>query len=149
KDIDERLVGCPMTAAKKVPALASDQPQFHSNAARFTLPNKLLRPPEDVGIKGTAEPPVTRDDDQTHNLKRAVLKQRLQVPVCGTAQVGNDPPHLQSVGAKRQDTTLGAPELRGRDHFHGLGDLLGILYGADLAPQSLKARHGLQNLVIC
>ncbi len=39
--------------------------------------------------------------------------------------------HLPGIGARREHGLLGSPELRCRDHLHGLGDLLRALHAPD------------------
>src|SRR5262249_36942561 len=50
--------------------------------------------------------------------------------------------HLMGIGARGLGRSLGAPQLRCRDHLHGLGDLLRRLGGGDAHAHVLETGHG-------
>jgi hypothetical protein len=52
-------------------------------------------------------------------------------------EIAEHPTHFMSVGPRSQNTVLRTLQLRGRDHFHGLGDLLRIFEGGNFPPERL------------
>ena len=59
----------------------------------------------------------------------------------GLGEIREEFAHLRSVRPGRDDAFLGAAQFCGRDHFHGLGDLLRVLDGADAPPEIDQAGH--------
>src|SRR5262249_13166024 len=49
--------------------------------------------------------------------------------------------HVVGIGPRRLGLRLGAPQLGGRHHLHGLGDLLRRLGGGDAHPHVFKRGH--------
>jgi len=59
------------------------------------------------------------------------------LPVRAAGQAAEHHRHLLRVGPRGENALLRALELRRGHHLHGLGDLLRVLDGANLAPQAL------------
>ena len=70
------------------------------------------------------------------------VRGRPLVPGCRGRDVGQHPPQQRPVRPRSDHPVLRPPQLRGGDHFHGLGDLLRVLDRADAPPDVDQARHG-------
>ena len=66
--------------------------------------------------------------------RRAAIRDR-------TGYVAQDLAHLLGIRARRFRCGLRAPQLRGSDHLHGFGDLLGRFGRRNANPHVLEAGH--------
>ena len=62
---------------------------------------------------------------------------RVGRPIDALTQIAQHPSHLVRIGPGREDPVLRTLELRRGHHFHGLGNLLRIFEGRNLAAQTL------------
>ncbi len=106
---------------------------------------KLLRGFEQVRVERAREARVAGKEDQVDALHLAHGKPRtFRSPIVGLRggrKIRQHFAHQIGVGTRRNDALLGAAQFRGRDHFHGLGDLLRVFHGADAPPQIDQTRH--------
>ena len=105
------------------------------------LPDKSFRRLYDIGVEGAAQPLVGGDHHQLNALFLPFFQQGMP-PDLGAGHQAPD--HLEDaagVGPGSQDRLLGSPQLGGRDHLHGLGDLLGVAYRADPASNVQDVGH--------
>src|ERR1044071_8944217 len=70
----------------------------------------------------------------------------MKVFVSTLGQLAQNFGHLVRERARRDDAILRAFEFRSRDHFHGLRDLLRVLYRLDAPADVQKIRHRLTSL---
>src|SRR5258706_102754 len=126
----------------KAEALVADAAHVHLLA--LALPFLVLRERQalHVGVQAPAQALVGRDEDHADALNRVALDQE-GVPVfrIGMADMRGDVADLLAVGARVAHALLRLPHLRGRDHFHGLGDLPSVLHTLDLHPDFFCPRH--------
>jgi len=131
---------------EEVPRLAAgrDQDDFLSLAG--LLLDEPLRRLEDVRVEGAAETAVGGHADHPDPLRLADGKKGMILrvdPQCQAVQ------HIHEFGRVRTEIfhpLLRRLEFRGGHHIHGLGDLLGLFYGADLPFDILECGH--ENLLL-
>jgi metal-dependent hydrolase (beta-lactamase superfamily II) len=98
--------------------------------------------PQDVRVEATAQPLVGGDHDRAdapHVL--AHREERVAVLGVGLGDVHRDLESAQEIRPRCAHAVLGLFHLRGRDHFHRLGDLARALHALDLVPDLFRARH--------
>src|SRR5207237_2815755 len=135
------LANRPEATSEEFAALAANEADGDLYSARLALPEELASSTQDIGVERAAEASVAGDDEDFDVARRPLLQQWMGGPIHAEAEVGNDHAHLVPIRPGRQDAILRPLEL-GRGHpLPGLGDLLGALDGADLAPQVLHAWH--------
>ena len=80
------------------------------------------------------------DQQQMHLILAGAGQQRRRAGRTGRGgrDVGDHRVHFFGVGPRRFGGGLRAAQLRGRDHLHGLGDLLRRLGGGDADPHVFK-----------
>ena len=127
----------PRAPSEKITAFSPGHGHAHLFALLRMLPQELRGLPENIGVKGSAQPPVTRDHEQFGFVSLAFVQQRMRDPARPFRKMTHDVPKLMRVRAGRENAVLGPLELGRRDHFHGFGDFLGIFYGSDLPSQAL------------
>ena len=66
-----------------------------------------------------------------------IRDRRVGGTVDALTEIAEHPAHFMGVRPRSQNAILRTLELRGRDHFHGLGNLLRILEGGDFPPERL------------
>ncbi len=81
---------------------------------------------EEIGIERPTQSLVRGDDDHPGPLPFSALQEGVGI-ICTSRNPCQDPRQSVRVGSRLGDRHLGPPKLRRRDHFHGLGDLLGSL----------------------
>ena len=114
-------------ALEEVAALAADERHRDVAAIRRLrlVDRELQRRLGDVGVEAAAQAAVGGDHDQQRaRRQRIVVQQRVRRVVGARRQVVEDPEHFLRVRTAAQNAFLRAAQLRGRDHLHGLRDLL-------------------------
>ena len=110
----------------------------------FPLPrDEDLTLPDDARVERAAKSAVGRQHDEQH--PRRLRGTRLYEPVLAQTrlrrEVGDHLTQLLPEGAPLNDGVLRATQLRRRDHFHRLRDLLRAADGRDPLADGLEARH--------
>ncbi len=123
-------------AAQEIAPLAADG--FNFDILPDLLPDELHGRFENVRVEGPRQSFVTGHHNQEDVVLLALRQQR--VPRLARLGIVNFRPRHQrlqhicqhlSIGARSQRAILRTPELRRRDHLHGLGDLARIDHTAD------------------
>ncbi len=123
-------------------ALAADRAVFDLDALAAPLLVRLQHQPQHVGVEAAAQSLVGRDHHGADALDRLALDQeRVAVLGRGLRRVDGDVQHAAQVRPRLAHPVLGLLHLRGRDHFHGLGDLARALHALDLVADFLGSRH--------
>ncbi len=136
-----------IAAAQEVAAFAADGFDFDVLAG-FQF-QKAHRRFEDVGVESSRQALVAGDHDQQDVVFGALRQQGMAWLAClrivnfgaGHQRLQNIRQHL-GVRTRRQGAFLRPPQLRRRDHLHGLGDLPRVGHAADAAPDIENVRHG-------
>ena len=136
----ERVIGARPYASLLGKVLANVREQAHLGPLRVRR-DQVRRRPMDVRVEGAAEAAVSRDDHHddflfgSHREERVLQLSRLR---------RDRRQHIREelcVGAGANHAVLGPPELRRRDHLHGLGDLLRALDRAQPAADVDERSH--------
>ena len=99
---------------------------------------------ENIAVIAAGKTPVACNDEIENLLSLPFLEiGGGKVPI-GSGDVLDGSMQDLKIGAGSRNLRLGAPKLGGRDHFHGLGDLLGAFHAADAVFDFLggNASHG-------
>jgi hypothetical protein len=140
------LQGGLVDLAEVVAALAANDRDLDVVVARLLLPQEALGAPRDVAVEASREPAVRGDDDEEDAPRVGVGHQERVLVEVVRAHPRREPAHdlteLLRVGTRRDHPLLGALQLRGGHHLHGLGDLLGVLDAADALADVAQRRHG-------
>jgi hypothetical protein len=92
------------------------------------LSQKNLSGFDQIGVESAAQPFVGGDQKNAVTLIATRIQQRMmKILRCLRREVLKHLAHLLSEGTRIKHAVLRPAQLRRRDHFHGLGDLLGIL----------------------
>ena len=120
-----------MPAPKKSRPFTADRHDLDLLATMVA--DKNLRRSSDVRIESSAESAICRNHDEEDPLLGPHLEERMREVLLPRRQISEDHLQLVCIRSCAEYTLLRAPQLRGRDGFHGLGQLLRILNGADPA----------------
>ena len=124
-------------AAQLLVALAADAEELDLFALVHQRLRALAGEAHDRGIECAAQTAFAgADQEQMHLILAGAGQQRRRAGRAGggAGDVGDHRVHLFGVGPRRFGGALRAAQLRGRDHLHGLGDLLRRLGGGDADP---------------
>eukprot|EP01139_Manchomonas_bermudensis_P015851 Amastigsp_a511200_9.p3 type:complete len:207 gc:universal Amastigsp_a511200_9:791-1411(+) len=94
-----------------------------------------------VGVQAAAQTLIGRHHDETRCFGVVGRHERVGVLGVGLGQVGRDVADLVAVRTGSTHPFLRLAHLGGRHHFHGFGDLLGVLHRLDLAAYFLACCH--------
>ena len=121
-------------AAELLVALAADAEEFHFLALVHQGQSALAGEAHDRRVEGARQAALAGADQQQVNLIAAGAGQqrrRAGRTGGGAGDVGDHRDHFVGIGTCSFRGGLRAAQLRGRDHLHGLGDLLRRLGGGD------------------
>ena len=94
-------------------------------------------------FKGAGKALVGRDHDEADLVRTFVLgEERMLVLGVRFREVRADHTDLVAVRASGKHPVLRLAHLRGRNHFHRLGDLARVLHALDLSANFLSTGHG-------
>ena len=127
----------PRAPPEKVTAFSPGRRHAHLFTPLRMLIQKLRGLPENIGVKRSAQPPVTRDHEQFGFVTLAFAQQGMRDGARPFRQVPHHVPKLMRVRPGRENAVLGPLQLGRRDHFHRLRDFLCILDGSDLPSEAL------------
>ncbi len=131
-------------ATQLLVALAADAEELDLLAFRHQRIGPLAREPHDRRVERAAQSALGgADHEQMHAVAAGAGEQpRRRVEVADRGgDVAEHLVHALGIGPRRLGRRLRAPQLRGRDHLHGLGDLLRRLGGGDAHAHVLEAGH--------
>ena len=131
------------TAAEGIAAFAAGCDEFHLGGA--LVGKELGGGFDEIGVEGTGQTFIGGEQDELDAFLFAAGQERASrcVFIAGgtVCQVCHHPLEHGGIGAGGNDAILRAAQFGGRDHLHGLGDLLGVFDGADAPPDVYKTRH--------
>src|SRR5690606_4017877 len=125
--------------AEERDALRADDAELRFDALIAPLAQVVQDHAELVDVQRAAESAVRRDDDVADPPAVALLALWLALVRVRLRQVADHGADMLGVRARRFHALLRAPQLRRRNHLHGLRDLLRILYAVDLRPDFFAA----------
>eukprot|EP01136_Pigoraptor_vietnamica_P033187 Opistho-1_new@95806 len=128
-------------AVQEAQALAADGDRLDRHAGRLRFAQLGRHGAQQVGVQATAQALVARHDDEADRLGVVLLHEGVRILGIRLAKVRRDVADLLAVGACGTHALLRLAHLGNRDHFHGLGDLLGVLHRFDLAADFLTSCH--------
>ena len=124
-------------AAQLLVALAADAEELDFFALVDQRQRALAGQTHDRGVEGAGQAALAgADQQQMHLILAGAGQQRRRAGRTrgSGGDVGDHRVHLFGVGPRRFGGGLRAAQLGGRDHLHGLGDLLRRLGGGDADP---------------
>src|ERR1700686_3594364 len=114
-------------------ALVADDADLHAHTLRLPRFDLGKREAQGVGVETSAEALVGRDDYEPDILRLAPFDHKgMAIFRVGMREMTRDREHAAHIGARSAHTLLGLFHLRGRNHFHRLGDLARVLHALDL-----------------
>ncbi len=130
--------------AQLIVALAADAEELDLLALGHQRIRALAREPHDRGVERAAQAALGGADQKQMHVVAAGAAQQPRRGVEAADRRGDIAEHLVhagSIGTRRLGRRLRAAQLRGRDHLHGLGDLLRRLGGGDAVAQVFETGH--------
>jgi hypothetical protein len=131
--------------AQLVIAFAADAEELDFLAFGGERGGALAGEPHNGGVERAAQPALGGADEEQMLLIAASAAEK-PGRVLGSGDRGRDIAehgiHAAGIGARRLRRGLGAAQLRGRDHLHGLGDFLRRLGGGDPVAEVFERGHG-------
>ena len=130
--------------AKLFVALASHAEEPHLLALARQYICALARKPHDRRVERAAQPALRRAHQQEMHAvaSRSNQQSRRRAKIADRGRdIAENLHHLLGIGTRGLGHGLRAPQFRGRDHLHGLGDLLRRLGGGDAHAHVFEARH--------
>merc|ERR1719393_12605 len=117
--------------------LVANGDQLNTDTLRLELGNTVLGLLDNLGVVAAAKAAVARDDEETHGLGIAALKERDVERLGAKAREQTAEDALEGLGerALAQASLLGAAHLGGSDELHRGGDLAGVLDRRDAVTQ--------------
>ncbi len=124
----------PFAPPEEIPAFASHADEGNLDTRRFFLPDELHRGVDQVDVEAAAQTAVGSHQHQPHpGYRLGLLKEGVDIRLHPASHVAQHHGEGPGIWPEPFHAQLGTPQLRRRDHVHGLGDLLGLLDRADFA----------------
>jgi hypothetical protein len=140
-DVLPALLDRDALAAEVIPSLASDGGDLELFEVRPVFGDETFGAAQDGAVEATAEAAVGGHHHQLDLPGRAHRQQRVALDLGPGHHVPQDLLHAQGVRTGLKDRLLGATQLGGRDHLHGLGDLLGVVDRFEPLTEVAQGRH--------
>src|SRR5205814_4589112 len=101
----------------------------------------------EVGVESATQTFVGSNQNEQITLVAAKIEQRMMEVFIGSLrELAEDLHHFVRKRPRRDHTILRALELRGRNHLHGFGNLLRVLYRLNSPANIQKIRHRVTSL---
>ena len=134
-------------ATEEIAALLPDR--HHLNVLVAAVPHEIVGGSRHVGVECAAQSPVGRHHHHENPFFRAHSQERVPNVLDSGREICKNGFELRGVRPRGKDAVLRAAQFGGGYGFHRAGDLLGVPYGADPAPNIEKVRHDLPGPALC
>ena len=128
-------------AVQETEALVADGNRLRRHACALQFAQLGGDAAQHIGVQSATQTLVGRHDNEAGVLRLVLLHERVRVFRVGLAEVGGNVADLLAVRTGGAHALLRLAHLGCGHHFHGLGDLLGVLHRFDLAAYFLTYCH--------